>query len=91
MSPIRRRQIASATLAKRRQPASAHLKDELGSGYIAMVFAPKLDTQPVMSYRGLIAQQCDRLIQVADHQIRQAIVIEIADGQPAANMLATEV
>src|SRR5207244_8792647 len=75
----------------RRQAAPDYLDNEFGSRHITMIFAMELKAQPMMGHAGFIPQQNDRLVDMADDEVGQAIVIEVADGQAAADMIAAEI
>src|SRR5437016_14095883 len=56
-----------------------------------MILPHQLDPEPVLSHVCFVAQHCDRLVQMADDEIRPASVVQIRQREAAADVLAAEV
>src|SRR5262249_37451582 len=68
------------------------LDDDLRADQVARLLACEAETEPVvLLHVGDILQHDDRLVDVADDDIQPPVVVEVADRQAAADVLALEI
>jgi len=88
---IARRSIAAAAANKARLLAAGRLEEHARAHQVGVVLVRQFHSEPVVARRRDVAQDGDRLIDVADDDIGLAVVVEIAQRCTAGKMRLGEV
>src|SRR5262249_19916298 len=94
LARVVRRPVAAAALDEARLHPIGSLQHEARADNIAVLLRHQLDAQPArpaILVAGDVAQNHDRGVDVTDHQVGSAVVVEVAHRDAAAAVLALEV
>src|SRR5262249_34610146 len=86
------RGVAAAPLGEACLSAAAALDHSGGANDVAMPLASQLDPQPVITAGvGYVVEDCYRLVDVADHDVHLAVVVQVAQRGTAAEVVLPEI